>query len=146
MPFQAEEGKIIWKVHFSSPIEKVFRALSTDQGRATFWAEQTVEKDGIIEFTILNYPKYPSKIIERQAPYHFRLEYFGTDVTFHLATIGDGGTDLTLVALVDNDEVKTEMTAGWVSVLMAMKAAVDFGVDLRNHHPKRVWELGYVDN
>jgi hypothetical protein len=35
--------------------------------------------------------------------------------------------------------------AGWVSVLLALKAAVDFGVDLRNSDPARRWEDGYVD-
>lgn len=146
MAFQAEPGKIIWKTHFSSSINKVFQALTTDAGRSTFWAEQTVEKDGMIEFTILNYPRYQARILEQQTPYQFRLEYFGTDVTFDLETTKDGGTDLTLVAVTDSEETKTEMTAGWVSVLMAMKAAVDFGVDLRNHHPERVWDLGYLDN
>jgi len=36
--------------------------------------------------------------------------------------------------------------AGWVSVLMALKAAVDHGVDLRNHDPQRTWDQGYADN
>ena len=38
------------------------------------------------------------------------------------------------------------MIAGWVSVLMAMKAYVDHGVDLRNHNENRVWSNGYADN
>jgi len=29
---------------------------------------------------------------------------------------------------------------------MAMKAAVDFGVDLRNHNAKRMWNDLYADN
>jgi predicted nucleic acid-binding Zn ribbon protein len=33
-----------------------------------------------------------------------------------------------------------------VSVLMALKAAVDFSVDLRNHDPDRTWDHGYVEN
>jgi hypothetical protein len=36
--------------------------------------------------------------------------------------------------------------AGWVSVLLALKAAADFGIDLRNHDPARTWNKGYVDN
>lgn len=52
------------------------------------------------------------------------LEYFGTIVEFSL-----------------QDEV-----AGWVSVLMAMKAAVDHGVDLRTHDESRTWGDGYADN
>jgi hypothetical protein len=33
-----------------------------------------------------------------------------------------------------------------VSVLLALKAAVDFSVDLRNHDAGRTWCSGYVDN
>jgi hypothetical protein len=39
-----------------------------------------------------------------------------------------------------------ETRAGWVSVLLALKAAADHGVDLRNHDPARTWETGYADN
>ena len=41
---------------------------------------------------------------------------------------------------------RVEVTAGWVSVLMALKAAVDFSVDLRNHDPLRTWDQGFVEN
>jgi hypothetical protein len=39
-----------------------------------------------------------------------------------------------------------EMIAGWVSVLMAMKAAVDHNIDLRNHDKSRAWRSGFLDN
>ena len=29
---------------------------------------------------------------------------------------------------------------------MALKASVDFGVDQRNHAPKRTWDEGYLEN
>jgi hypothetical protein len=32
------------------------------------------------------------------------------------------------------------------SVLLALKAAVDFGVELRNHDLNRTWDQGYGDN
>jgi hypothetical protein len=35
--------------------------------------------------------------------------------------------------------------AGWVTVLLTLKAAADFGVDLRSHDPARTWGQGYVD-
>ena len=41
---------------------------------------------------------------------------------------------------------RSEVTAGWVSVLLAMKAAVDYGVDLRNHDETRTWSSGFADN
>lgn len=147
MTFQENSGEINWKVHFSSPIEKVYEALTTDKGRKQFWAENTIEKNGYIEFSILNYPKYKSKILKKNGKDVFQIEYFGTIVMFRLFTTQDDfGTDLFLTAQTDNEDVKNEMTSGWVSVLLAMKAAVDFGVDLRNHNPDRVWENGYLDN
>lgn len=147
MIFQDKPGQINWKVHFSSPIEKVYEALTTDEGRKTFWAENTLEKNGYIEFSILNYEKYRSKVLAKNGKDIFEIVYFGTQVKFQLRTTpDDNGTDLILTAITDNDDVKNEMTAGWVSVLLAMKAAVDFGVDLRNHNPDRVWENGFADN
>lgn len=59
---------------------------------------------------------------------------------------GEGGTEVSLLATGVEESIRMEMTAGWVSVLMAMKAAVDFGVDLRNHDPSRSWVHGYADN
>jgi hypothetical protein len=44
------------------------------------------------------------------------------------------------------EEWKGEVRAGWVSVLLALKAAADFGVDLRNHDAARTWAQGYCDN
>jgi hypothetical protein len=32
-----------------------------------------------------------------------------------------------------------------VSLLLMLKAAVDYRVDLRNRDPARTWEQGYVD-
>ena len=39
-----------------------------------------------------------------------------------------------------------EIHAGWVSVLMNLKAVADFGCDLRNHDPQRTWQQGYLNN
>ncbi len=74
------------------------------------------------------------------------IEYFGIEVTFTLVKTKDRGTDLSLLAKVADEEIRKEMTPVWVSVLMAMKAAVDFGVDLRNHDPARSWQQGFADN
>jgi hypothetical protein len=57
-----------------------------------------------------------------------------------------GGTDLELTDRGVPAQDRTEVIAGWVSVLMALKAAVDFGGDLRNHNQQRTWETGFADN
>ena len=146
MSFQPEPGRIRWRVHFQSPPEEVYRALSTDEGRASFWAESAVEREGVIEFEILGYPPFQGRILQRDPPRAFVIEYSGSRVTFHLKGDGDGGTDLELLAEDVDASLRWEMTAGWVSVLLAMKAAVDFGVDLRNHDESRTWQTGYADN
>ena len=57
-----------------------------------------------------------------------------------------GGTDLLLTETGTPPAERAESLAGWVSVLMALKAAVDHGVDLRNHDARRSWAQGYVEN
>jgi hypothetical protein len=55
------------------------------------------------------------------------------------ADAGRGGSDLMLTDTADDPRT---MGIG----VPALKAAVDFGVDLRNHDPARTWETGFVDN
>ena len=38
-----------------------------------------------------------------------------------------------------------EVHAGWLNVLLPLKAWIAHGVDLRNHDPGRTWAQGYVD-
>ncbi len=145
-PFQEQPGEVRWRLHLSSPPARVYEALDTEDGRATYWAERAPERDGVIEFHIFNYPVFAGRVLHRQRPRRFVLEYFGTVVTFNLDDDGQGGTDLSLVAEVPDESSRMEFAAGWVSVLLALKAAVDFGVDLRNHDPHRSWSQGYADN
>lgn len=145
MTFQEKKGTIIWKLHFTSSPDKVYNMIVTDAGRAKYWAESAIESEGEIEFNIYNYPPFRGKILNKDFPV-FAVEYYGTRVTFRVKSDQKKGTDLELVAEDVSEEIRVEMTAGWVSVLMAMKAAVDFGVDLRNHDPKRSWVHGFADN
>lgn len=146
MSFQPEAGVIRWKVHFGSPPSKVFEALATDAGRARFWAERAPEVDGVITFHILNYAPFSGRVLSRREPSLFKLEYYGTIVEFGLTSDGGTGTDLSLVATEVDESIRMEMAAGWVSVLMAMKAAVDHDIDLRNHDESRAWGNGFLDN
>ena len=146
MNFQANSDVILWNMHFRSSPQKVFDALTTDEGRAKYWAESTQEKDGHITFNIYNYPSFTGKVLAKKPPHLFELEYFGTTVKFDVSSDGREGTILQLRAEVNNKALREEMTAGWVSVLMAMKAAVDFNVDLRNHDPDMAWAQGFADN
>jgi hypothetical protein len=121
--------------------------ISTNQGRARFWAESAIETNGVIDFRFPNGIAWRGKILKTERNAQFRLEYLGGSVTtFRLEDDGSGGTDLTLTDEGVLSEFRSEVVAGWVSVLLALKAAVEFGVDLRNHDPHRTWDQGYADN
>ena len=147
MSFQDEPGTIVWRLHLSSPPQQVFELLSTDEGRAKFWAEAAVEHNGVIEFSFANGQSWQGRILAREAPSHFSMEYIGgTEAKFWLEDDGGGGTELTLRDEGIPEADRSEVAAGWVSVLMALKAAADYSVDLRNHDPGRTWDEGYAEN
>ncbi len=138
-------GPIRWKVHVPAPPESVYRALASDEGRASFWAERAVEKDGVILFEFGNGVTFEARILEREPPHRFSLDYFGGPASFVLEPDGRGGTDLTLVHDGVRPEEWIETHAGWLNVLFPLKAYLAFAVDLRNHDRERHWDHGYAD-
>jgi uncharacterized protein YndB with AHSA1/START domain len=139
-------GKPIqWRLHIPTPPDQVFAALDSDGGRAAFWAESAIEVAGVIEFRFVDGTVHASRILQREPPHLFAIDYFGSPATFELTPDGRGGTDLRLthegVGLLEWHEVH----AGWLNVLLPLKAWVAHGVDLRNHDSTRTWADGYVD-
>ena len=146
MTFQEDPEIIKWRLLLRSSPEHVFKFIASDSGRAQFWAESAVEESGYILFTFLNGWEWRGEILQNKPPFHFSVNYFDSKTSFVLEDDGDGGTDLTLTDEGVLLAHRTEVAAGWVSVLMALKGAADFGVDLRNHDPRRTWDQGYCDN
>jgi uncharacterized protein YndB with AHSA1/START domain len=147
MPFQPDPAVITWRLHLRSTPATVYHMLASDEGRARFWAEQAVEHDGAIDFVFPDGRRWRGTILVREPARRFSVVYFGgSTATFTLTDAGAGGADLTLTDAGVPSADRSEVAAGWVSVLLALKAAVDFGVDLRNHEPARTWEQGYVEN
>ena len=137
---------IRWKSCLKSAPGKVFLYLTSKEGIEKYWAEKAEKKDGHIQFSFPNKEVYKSKILNQEANKNFPIEYFNSIVDFILSENELGGTLLEVV----NSNVKKEdflaNYAGWVSVLMTLKAAVDFEVDLRNHDSQKTWDNDYVDN
>jgi uncharacterized protein YndB with AHSA1/START domain len=127
---------------------KVYELLASDAGRARFWAEATEENGDKLIWRLLNQPgRIEGRILERIPGQRIKFEYFaGSTALFSLESDGKEGTDLTLEADNVDERFRREMTAGWVTVLMSLKAAADFEVDLRNHDPERTWDQGFVDD
>ena len=140
------DGTIRWRASLVSPPERVYQALATPEGRARFWAEAAAEQGDVVTFRFLNGQILESRILERTPARRFVLSYFGgSRAAFELEADGRGGTDLTLTESGVPESERLDNLAGWVSLLLALKASVDFGVDLRNRDASRRWEQGYVD-
>lgn len=142
----ADAASIVWRLELAAPPERVFELLSTDAGRASFWAERTVQDRDVVMFHFPNGETLESRILEATPPRRLVLSYFdATTVSFELRPAG-AGTELVLHESGVPEATIHENRAGWVSVLLALKAQADHGVDLRNHDPARTWSQGYVDN
>ena len=132
-------------MHLAAAPERVFEVLDSDEGRAAFWSESAEEADGYVHFRFINGPGYKGKILRRQPPRVWVVDYFGAEARFELAPDGAGGTDLLLRHEGVGVEEWTEVHAGWLNVLFPLKAFVLYGVDLRNHDASRTWDQGYAD-
>lgn len=146
MPYDLDTGRIIWRIHLASGPDAVFGVLTTDAGRASFWAESAIERDGEIFFSFPNGMQWIAEIYDQQPDHTFSINYFDNQVDFQILPDGAGGTDLTMIDNGSPDPQRWETLTGWVSVLMNLKAVVDRGVDLRNHDAARSWDHGYADN
>lgn len=138
-------GPIRWRMHLPVAPERVYRALDSDEGRASFWADSAFEHEGSITFRFANGYVHQARILERSPPARFALEYFAGIATFELRETADGHTDLLLVHDGVDAAEWNEVHAGWLNVLFPLKAMLVFGVDLRNHDPARSWDQGYAD-
>lgn len=145
-PFQDDPDCIRWRLHLDATPEEAYRMVASAEGRQRFWAESAPESGGVIQFVFPNDWKHAGRIKLAEPPTTFQVEYFGSQVTFHFKRDPAGGTEMELIDRGGSAEDRTEVIAGWVSVLMSFKAALDFKVDLRNHDPARTWEQGYANN
>ena len=146
MGFQPDPDRILWRIHLTSAPATVFDLIDSDQGRASFWAESAAEQDGEVHFEFINGISYRGTILGRTRPQWWAIDYFGSRVEFSLEPDGAGGTDLTLVNYDVAVTDRAEVSAGWLNVLLPLKARADFGVDIHNHDPARTWDEAYADH
>lgn len=143
--FHNRPGRAIrWRMHLPVAPERVFAALDSSEGRAAFWAESAAERDGVIHFAFVNGYRCSAPVVTRRPPHEWAVDYMGGVARFELAPDGRGGTDLLLTHHAPAEEWH-EVHAGWLNVLFPLKAWLVFGVDLRNHDPRRTWDQGYAD-
>jgi len=136
---------VTWRLHCTSSREELFSLLTTDTGRERFWAERSSSAGDGFMLLFPDGTEESCRITFFEPPWRFGFRYFGSEVEILLEADGQGGTDLRLVNSEIAEADYEEVHAGWLSVLLPLKAAADFGVDLRNHDPNRTWRQSYVD-
>jgi uncharacterized protein YndB with AHSA1/START domain len=135
---------IRWAIHVARPPAEVYAALDSTADRARFWAESAEERDGEIHFVFINGVTHRARVLARQPPEEWAIDYFGGRATFRLIPDGSGGSDVWLTHRVAAEDY-AEVSAGWLNVLLPLKAWVQHRIDLRNHDPTRTWDHGFVD-
>ena len=137
---------IVYRLILKSSPETVYEGLASDAGRASFWAEQTQRESDRIRFEFSDGQHLVSRVLAEEPGRRFGLTYFdSSQVYFDLEPTADGGTQLTLTEFHLPPENYRYHVPGWVSLLLTFKAALDYGVDLRNTNPDADWEAGFVD-
>jgi uncharacterized protein YndB with AHSA1/START domain len=136
---------IVWRLSLASPPAAVFELVDTDDGRERFWAVHSRAVDGGFELAFPGGLTTLVEVVERDPPSRLVLRYFGSDVELSLDEREDVGCLLEVRCRCDDPAAWVEMHPGWVSWLLVLKAAADFGVDLRNGAPERAWPQRFVD-
>ena len=132
-------------IHVTVPPRTVFETIDTAAGRERFWAESAAEADGAVTFVFINGTTHRGRLLRCEPPRLWSVDYFGSPATFTLSDDGNGGTDVVLTHVDVAAGEWAEVYAGWVSVLLALKAWLVLHVDIRNHDPARTWDHGFVD-
>jgi uncharacterized protein YndB with AHSA1/START domain len=137
---------IDWRIHFRSSPETVWEAWTTDAGRERFWAKRSIAAENGFSLQFIKGETLSVRIHEATMASRFVFVYFGgSRVTLEITPDDRGGCDLRLIEEGVSREEHLHNYAGWVSVLLACKGAVDFDIDLRSHDPDRTWGDHYVD-
>ena len=147
MTDSGQSRPIRWRVHLRAAPADVYAVLDSARGREAFWAHSAPETaTGVISFRFINGEWVNSRILMRDPPRRWHITYFRDSIVqFELHRCHDGSTDLTVRETGVPVDAWHDNFAGWVSVLLSLKATVDFGVDLRNGDTTRTWTEGFVD-
>jgi hypothetical protein len=139
-------GVFRWRVALPAQRDRVYELLTTDAGRELFWAELSRRDGTRIDLSFPDGTIGSMTIGRERPPRSFAVQYFGALTTFELSALDDRCTLLEVGAHGVPSADLIDAAAGWVSVLLCLKAYLKGGIDLRNHLPTRSWREGFVDN
>lgn len=142
MPKFDDKTIVSWNVHLNSSVSKVYEYIATDAGRRLWWSSKSDEKDGYLN---LSFGRF--RILRKIPDKEFSFNYLDdTTARFLLTACESGGTDLNITETgISSEDHWLQNYPGWVEVLLVLKGAVDFGIDLRHGKNGKTWEDDFVD-
>jgi hypothetical protein len=136
---------IVWRVSLRSSADEVFSLLDTDAGRERHWARRSQSTPDGFDLEFAGGLTEHVTVLEREPPARLRIRYFGSEADLVLTPFDEGGCVLEVTCRCDDGGEWMEFFPGWVSWLLVLKAAADYGIDLRGGSPGRGWNELYVD-
>jgi uncharacterized protein YndB with AHSA1/START domain len=136
------------EMHFNSPPEKVYEAITTEKGIKSWWTvdcDINPEVGGVHTFRFERLVFNSMKVtrLEKDRSVHWSCvegwnEWLGTEVVFLLEQNAAGGTDMVFehIGLTPDKKCYKMCASGWDKTLESLKSYVDSGAG-SPHVPKK---------
>ena len=140
------QASFTWRVLINATAADVYRAVSTDEGRAGFWVATSRSTASGITLEFFDGTSWTGRMLRATPDRAVELTYLGGGtVVLEILPVSQSQC---IVAVTDRPTNPVDWLAnyaGWVAVLLNLKATAEFGVDLRNRDGARSFEQGFVD-
>lgn len=138
---------VSWRLGLASPPLHVCELLEDEAGRPRFRSELEPEPGMDLAAILSRGAAWEDADFDGEPPYRFTVRYpTGGVTTCDVADDGAGGSDVTVTDVGTAGEDRTDVVAAWVASLSAIKATVDFTLDLHTRDQLRTWFPGYAEH
>lgn len=124
MTIQYGPNELQWRVHLNATPEGVYELLSTDGGRESFWAESSKAFNDEVSLAFPDLSTTTVRILLEHPPHVLEMDYFGVPTRFVMQRAGEHSTVLEVTASNVPAHDMVDLAAGWVSVLLNLKAVI----------------------
>jgi hypothetical protein len=138
---------VSWRLRLASPPVQVCELLADEAGRPRFRSELEIEPGMDLAAILSRGAVWEDADVDREPPYRFTVRYAtGGVTTCDVADDGAGGSEVVVTDVGTVGEDRTDVLAAWVAALSAIKATVDFTLDLHTRDQLRTWFPDYAEH
>lgn len=143
----AHRSIVSWRMRLASPPAQVCELLADEAGRPHVGSSIEIEAGTDLAAILSRGAIVEGAALDREPPYRFTVrDVDGGVTTCDIADDAVGGSELVLTDVGIAGEDRTDVLAAWVAALSAIKATVDFTLDLHARGQLRNWFPGYAEH